>query len=56
MFSDIKKDLANKTLVGEYIGNPEMQHMVRYTKTTNIFYAIVDNYSSEICYPCEQTV
>lgn len=42
-------------MVGEYIGHPEHQHMVKYSRTTIIFYAVVDNYSSEICWSCEKS-
>lgn len=28
--------------------------MVKYNRETIIFYAIVDNYSADLCWPCEQ--
>jgi hypothetical protein len=45
----LKADMANKTWVGEYIGNKMCQHLVKYSKETIIFYAIVDNNSKMIC-------
>lgn len=41
--------MANKTWVGEYIGNRQCQHLVRYPRETIIFYAIVENNSKKIC-------
>ena len=41
--------MSNRTWVGEYIGNPNCQHLVRYPRETIIFYAIVDNNSKKIC-------
>lgn len=51
---DIKRDLAGKTMVGEYIGSQEHQHLVKYSRVTIIFYAIVDNYSEDSCWPCSK--
>jgi hypothetical protein len=39
---DLKKDLVGKTLVGEYCGNPDFQHLVKYEETTIFFYALVE--------------
>ena len=50
----IKLDLAGNTMVGEYIGSQEHQHLVKYSRVTIIFYAIVDNYSAESCWPCSK--
>jgi hypothetical protein len=52
----MKEDLANRTLVGEYIGNQEHQHMVLYNRETLIFYGVVDNYSSDLCWPFDQAL
>lgn len=41
--------MSNKTFVGEYIGNVECQHLVKYPRESIIFYAIVDNNSPKIC-------
>jgi len=41
-------------MVGEYIGSQEHQHLVKYSRVTIIFYAIIDNYSAESCWPCSQ--
>lgn len=53
ILNDFKEELGNKTLVGEYIGNQEHQHMVLYERITIIFYAIVDNASPEVCIPTD---
>ncbi len=45
----LKADAANRTFVGEYIGNSACQHLVKYPRETIIFYAIVDNNSPKIC-------
>ena len=42
------------TLVGEYIGSQDHQHLVMYTRVSLIFYAIVDNNSTDSCIPCDQ--
>ena len=45
------KDL---TLIGEYIGSPYHQHLVKYSRISLIFYAIVQNSSNAICWPCNK--
>jgi tRNA splicing ligase len=45
----LKADMNGRTWVGEYIGNIQCQHLVKYPKESIIFYAIVDNESSKIC-------
>ena len=47
----LKKDLHGKTLVGEYCGNPEFQHLVKYANVTIFFYAVVENNGSATCIP-----
>ncbi len=47
----LKKDLKNKTLVGEYCGNPTHQHLIKYNKTDILFFAIVDHNSLNSCIP-----
>jgi len=42
-------------MVGEYIGSQEHQHLVKYSRVTIIFYAIIDNYSEESCWPCSRS-
>lgn len=42
------------TLVGEYIGSQDHQHLVKYSRVTIIFYAVVDNISEESCWPCDK--
>jgi hypothetical protein len=53
---EIEKDFSNRTLVGEYVGNPVHQHMVLYKRETIIFYAVVDNASPAICWPIDQAL
>jgi hypothetical protein len=37
----LKQDLIGKTMIGEYCGNPDFQHLVKYADITIYFYAIV---------------
>ena len=39
--NELKKDLKGVTLIGEYVGSQDHQHLVKYSRTTLIFYAIV---------------
>jgi hypothetical protein len=55
LVKEIKRKLDGKTLVGEYIGSQENQHLVKYSRVSIIFYAIVDNYSEESCWPCSKS-
>lgn len=41
-------------MIGEYIGSQEHQHLVKYSRVTLIFYAVVSNDSYEDCWPCDQ--
>ena len=52
--NDLKKDLTGNTLIGEYVGSQEHQHLVKYSRVTIIFYAVVENASSEDCWPCDK--
>jgi hypothetical protein len=52
----LQEELNGKTLVGEYVGNQDYQHLVSYQKTTILFYALVDNYSPDICLPITKTM
>jgi hypothetical protein len=54
--TELQKDVANRTLVGEYVGAQEHQHMVKYNRRTLIFYAIVENNSGMICWPHERAL
>ena len=47
----LKKDMHGRTLVGEYCGNPDFQHLVKYAHTTIYFYAVVENTSQYSCIP-----
>lgn len=46
--SKLKEALSGKTLVGEYVGNPYLQHLIRYPKQTIVFYSVTDNNRSDI--------
>ena len=48
---DLKKALIGKTIIGEYCGNPDFQHLVKYADTTIYFYALVENESVYTCIP-----
>ena len=39
-------------MVGEHIGNQKFQHLIKYSRQTLIFYAIVDNdpLKDEVCW------
>lgn len=50
----LKIYLNGKTMIGEYVGNQNYQHLIRYMKHTILFYAIVDNYSEENSFPVEE--
>lgn len=41
-------------MIGEYIGSDAHQHLVKYSRVTIIFYAVVSNNSEEDCWPCDQ--
>lgn len=45
----LKNALVGRTLIGEYVGNQEYQHLVLYPRVTLIFYAMIDNSSKAIC-------
>ncbi len=47
----MKQDLAGKTMIGEYCGNPDFQHLVKYAEITIYFYAIVEANSPYTCIP-----
>ena len=51
---EMKADLNQKSLIGEYVGSQEHQHLVKYSRVTIIFYAVVDNVSMTDCIPCDQ--
>lgn len=48
---ELKQDLTGKTLVGEYCGNPDYQHLVKYGEITIFFYALVEHKSQYTCLP-----
>lgn len=47
----LKVYLQGKTMIGEFIGNKDFQHIVKYTTETIKFYAIVENSSNLPCIP-----
>lgn len=47
----LKSELEFRTMIGEYIGQIEFIHIVKYTETKIKFYAIVDNNSAYSCIP-----
>jgi hypothetical protein len=42
----LKRDLAGYTIIGEFVGDPNYQHLIKYYKVTLLFYALVKNDSS----------
>jgi len=56
MTQEVRENLIQKisgnTMVGEYIGSQDYQHLVKYSRVTIIFYAIVGNDSEESCWTC----
>lgn len=47
----LKNWLKSRTMVGEYVGNKDFEHIVKYTQETIKFYAVVDNNSGFSCLP-----
>ena len=50
----LKEDMNGRTFVGEYVGSDEHQHLVKYSRVTCIFYAVIDNMSMQDCMPCDE--
>ena len=48
---ELQEYLSGKTLIGEYIGNPNFKHIVKYQKEEIKFFAIVNNDSPFSCLP-----
>ncbi|CAG9319447.1 unnamed protein product [Blepharisma stoltei] len=46
-----KQELSGHTIVGEYTGNQDYQHLIRYSKISLVFFALVDNNSVVTCKP-----
>ena len=44
---ELKNDLKDNTLIGEYCGNQKYQHLVKYNEIMIYFYALVDNYGNK---------
>lgn len=45
-----KKELDGHTMIGEFVGNQNFQHLVKYARPTIIFYAVVENSSDDYCW------
>ena len=48
---ELQEYLSDKTLIGEYIGNPNFKHIVTYQNEEIKFFAIVNNDSPYSCVP-----
>ena len=46
-----KNEVKGLTLIGDYTGNPNCQHLLRYEKVSIQFFAVVENSSSGVCMP-----
>ena len=46
---ELKQDIDNKNLIGEYCGHPAHKHLIIYPEERVIFYTIVDNTSEDSC-------
>ena len=51
----LKNEIKNCTLIGEYVGSQNHQHLVLYSRVTILFYAVVDNKSEDNCWPCARS-
>ncbi|OMJ89767.1 hypothetical protein SteCoe_8037 [Stentor coeruleus] len=51
----LKIILSEATLVGEYVGNPDCQHIVQYKEKNISFFAVVPHESDILCYDFEKT-
>jgi hypothetical protein len=49
LINSLKEYISNKTMIGEYVGNQNHQHLIRYMKHTILFYGIVENNSNKTC-------
>ena len=56
LLTSLKKELSGKTIIGEYVGNQDYQHLVKYDRLTILFYALIDNLSDNICLPMSYTM
>ena len=52
---ELKKDLTGMAIVGQYCGNPDYQHLVKYNEVTIFFYALVELRSVYSCLPPPET-
>lgn len=53
---NLKEFLKKHTLIGEYIGNQNHQHLIRYVEHTIHFYSIVEKFSEKICLNIDNTI
>jgi len=47
----LKGLLKKHSIIGEYVGNPDCEHLVQYREVDILFFAIVNNQSEEECLP-----
>ena len=52
----LMEEMSNRTLVGEYCGDQNHQHLIRYESIAIYFYAVVDNANPDICWSCEKAL
>jgi len=50
----VKEMFAYRTFIGEYVGSSLHQHLVKYSKKTILFYAIVNNNGNACCIDVEE--
>lgn len=53
--TELKNYLNDHTFVGEYCGNMDLQHVVKYNRICLIFFSIVNKYSKDPCLPLEES-
>ncbi len=46
---NLKHFLKKNTIIGEYVGNPECQHLIQYQEIDILFFAIVNNHIDDEC-------
>ena len=47
----LKYFLKKHTMIGEYVGNPDCQHLIQYQEIDILFFAIVNNHIDDECIP-----
>lgn len=54
--TDLKIDLSEVTIVGEYTGNQNYQHLIKYEKVDLIFYSVINNWGEDDYWPIEKAM